>query len=383
MRSRAPVAVVAFGLGVVVTLLVAGERGGRAGSEARAPAPPPDSLAREARLREIEAKNEELRAELGSLKRDQAAADGAEAPATDAPPGTSPQRGPRFVFPAAEAGLVAVDWQVTGEAVAKLMPLLSEAADVAHGKREMRAALFGDIMHWFGPVITEAIKLEQAGVPWSSPSFLANLVHATLREAGQPLDARQEEALGAIGLRHVDEDTRRRAGYGETTPRMRQMVEEARMLDRLFAEVDPILTAAQRAVLYPPGVRGIVGLDVFGSSSVWDENLGRLKHADRAGLRVAATEAHAKDLGLRPELRTHLESAVAEWERTLPDSFVLYEVDAAAKDDVKMERSDRVLLAADRQLALYEALLARAPLLDEEKQRILAREEVLVPLLVR
>ncbi len=384
MRSRALVAVVAFGLGVAVTLLVKAGREPAAGRAARAPEPPVDSYAREAQLREIEARNRELSAELESLKqeslrRDQTAAGGAGEPATDAPS----QRGPRFLFPGAEAGLGVVDWKVTAEAIAKLLPLLSEAADVSNGKREPRPALFGDIMLQFGPVVTEAIKLDQAGIPWSSPSFLANLVHATLREAGQPLDAKQEEALEAIGFRHADEDTRRRAGYGETAPRMRQMVDEARMLDRFFAEVDPILADAQRAVLYPPGVRGIVGLDVFGSSSVWDEKLGRLKHEGRAGLRTAATAAHTKELGLRPELRPAVEGIVADWEHALPDAFVLYQASAAAASDVKMETSDRVLLAADRQLALYEALLARVPLLDEEKQRILEREEVLVPLLVK
>ncbi|MFI5403865.1 MAG: hypothetical protein ACHQ1G_13085 [Planctomycetota bacterium] len=383
MRSQILVAVVAFGLGVVATLLYKGERGSRASGEARAPAPPVDSLAREARLREVEARNKELTAELESLRRDPQAARDADAPGEGEPQAVeAPQRGPRFVRPATEASLGVVDWHITGAAMANLMPLLSEAAEVSNGKRELRPALWGEVLNSLGPVMTEAIKHDQAGGQWSSPSFLANLVHATLREAGQPLDAKQEEALGAIGSRHYDDDARRRAGYGETTPRMRQMVDEARMLDRFFAEVEPILADAQRAVLYPPGVRGIVDLDVFGTSSVWDEKLKRLKYADRAGLRAAAAAAHMKELGLRPEMLSAVEGVLADWEHALPDGFVLHQASAAAAKDVKMETSDRVLAAADRQLALYEALLARVPLLDEEKQRILEREEVLVPLLV-
>jgi hypothetical protein len=379
MRGVAIVGVISFGLGVAVALLVGGRDRGR--SE-RAPAPPagtvPEVAILEARLRESEAANAALRSRLEA----HAPAEVGEAPEGAGAPGTR-DRGPRFVDAAGEAALRAVDWQQAGEAVARILPLLSEASEVAHGKRELRAALFGDITRWFGPIITEAIKLEQAGVPWSSPSVLANLVHATLVEAGEPLDAAQQEALGAIGSRHWEEDARRRASYGETTPRMRRMVEEARMIDRFFAEVDPIFDHAQRAALYPPGVRGIVGLDVFGSSSVWDEKLGRIRYADRAGLRAAAMEAHARDLGLRAEILPHLESAVGEWERALPDAFVAHEADAAAKGDVKMERSDRVLLAAERQWALYESLLARAPLLDEERARIVAQDTVLVPLLVR
>jgi hypothetical protein len=90
-----------------------------------------------------------------------------------------------------------------------------------------------------------------------------------------------------------------------------------------------------------------------------------------------------KELGLRPEMLSAVEGVVADWEHALPAAFVLYQASAAAVTDVKMETSERVLAAADRQLALYEALLARVPLLDEEKARILEREEVLVPLLAK
>ncbi len=387
MRTHLLVALVAFGLGVVAAMLLGRGGGTAGGAEARAPEPPPASLATEVRLRESEARNERLEAKIEALERAQAAAVAgggrdAQEPGTDVQgAGEEARRGPRFVFPGAELGLIAVDWHVTGNAMAKLMPLLSEAADVAHGRREMRAALWGDILQQFGPIVTEAIKLEGAGGSWSSPSFLANLVHATLAEAGEPLDAEQEEALEAIGLRHLDEDGQRRTRFGEATPLLRQRIEEARGQDRFFAEVEPILRDAQRAVLYPPGVRGVTGLDVFSGANVWDEHLARLKHTDRAGLRAAATAAHTKDLGLRAELLTHLEGVVGERERGLPDGFVFHEADAAARDDVKMEPYDRVMLAADRQLALYEALLARAPLLDAEKERILAHEQVLVPLL--
>ena len=47
------------------------------------------------------------------------------------------------------------------------------------------------------------------------------------------------------------------------------------------------------------------------------------------------------------------------------------------------QRAAFVFPAANKPLALYEALLARTALDDEEKQRILEHEDVLVPLLVK
>jgi hypothetical protein len=292
-------------------------------------------------------------------------------------------RAPRFVHAGVEDGLRAADWREAGRSLARLMPLLSEAADVAHGRRPMRAALWGEILQWLGPLVTEAIRLEEAGVPWSSPSVLANLVHATLREAGQPLDAAQEDSLLAVSLRFAEEDAARRASCGAAAPRLRQLIDETRIQDRFFADVEPLLRDAQRAVLYPPGVRGVVGLDVFSGATVWDEKLERLPHAGRDALRGAAAKRHASALVLRPELQPHVEAAVAEWEHALPDSFVLGEPDPAAADDIDMESSVRVLFAAERQLALYERILAAAPLLDEERERLLAHEKVLVPMLTR
>jgi hypothetical protein len=389
MRSRLPAALLGFALGVGVTLLWArpSAPGDAPRAPGRAPAPPDHPAAAEverlrARLQETEARNEELHARLEAL--------GAVAPAAgpesqQAPRGVAPRddRAPRFVHAGVEDGLRAADWREAGRSLARLMPLLSEAADVAHGRRPMRAALWGEILQWLGPLVTEAIRLEEAGVPWSSPSVLANLVHATLREAGQPLDAEQEESLFAVSLRFAEEDAARRGSYGASTPRLRQLIDEMRIQDRFFAEVGPLLREAQRAVLYPPGVRGVVGLDVFSGATVWDEKLERLPHAGREALRAAAAKKHAAALELRPELQPHVDAAVVEWERALPDAFVLGEADPGAAANIDMEATARVAFAAERQLALYERILVAAPLLDGERERLLAHEKVLVPMLTR
>ena len=381
MRSHALVAVLAFGLGVAVALLAKGQggdaRAGRAEPPGAAPAPPHARTAEEARLKEtlLEREREiaDLRHRVETLE-----AGGAPAEREAAVPAPPKAGGPRFLYDSVEKGLRAGNWSEAGAATARLMPLLSEAVEITHGRRPMRAEFWGDITTNLGPIVTLALKLEEEGVDWSHPSVLANLVHATLREAGHPLDEAQEDALDRIGLRFIAEDGRRRAAYGDATPALRRLLESHAMQDRFFAEADALLSDGQRGVLWPPGVKGVVGLDVFSGSTVWDEKLVRLTHGDRADLRARMHAEVMRELEPGAGAEAVLQQLVGEWEASLPDAF-LAEPDAAQKADVDMEPTERVRLAATKQLALFEALLARAPLDDEARRRILEEERVLIP----
>jgi hypothetical protein len=389
VRALVAATAVGFGLGLLVALLFIGGHGGRANiprSPGGGRAAPSAQVSEEEatvpreKLNESEARVASLQAEVEVLTR---RLESREEAARRRPP-HGEGRGPRFVYSETERGLRAADWKEAGEALNRLMPLLSEVVEVTHGRKELRAELWGDIWRWLGPVITQAVKLEREGVPWSHPSVLVNLIHATLRQAGRPLTEAQEEELYRIGLRFVEEDGRRRAGYGEETLRLRQMVEEVRIQDRLYAAAAAILNEEQRAVLYPPGVRGVVGLDIFSGGTVWDEQFERLPHGeDRAGLREQAVAKHRRQLGLRAELEPVLRVVVGEWEAALPEDWVLDEPDPFRRADPDLERSDRILFAATRQLKLYEALLSQAPLNEEERRRVLEHDRVYVPFLQR
>lgn len=388
MRGHLLTAAAAFGLGVAVTLLVSqngesrsGARGGARGGAAEG-TPRPDVSAETVRLEEQLEKSEtertRLAAEVESLKRTlQEQESGKRTTETEARnPGD-----PRFRYPQTEAALRGLDWDGTGEAIARLMPLLSEAVGVMHGKRQLRPELFGEITRWSGPLYTHGSQLDERKVAWSHPSALANLIHATLRKAGHPLGKQQEDDLYRVGLLYVEQDERRRAGYAEETLRLRRMIDAVRLQDRFYAEVEPILTTAQKAVLYPPGVRGVVQLDIFAGSLLWEQNLDRVVHKDRAELRSRVTEFHAEELALRDEVRPVLAAVVKEWEAALPDTYVFAQPDALRNQ--KMEYAERVLFTAQRQAALFEALLARAPLNKEERRRVLEQGQVLEPFLRR
>jgi len=381
-------AVLAFGAGVAGTLLFLRGDGPAPAAERKADAR--DALPAEVRgidgtLAERRAENEELKRTVVELERRLRVfeAEGRAGAPEERPAKRDERVGPRFVYPRSERVIRSVDWGAAGEAAATLMPLLTEAVNAAHGREKARAELWGEIMTALGPIYTTAITVEQGGVPWAHPSVMANLVYATLREAGQPLSDAQEDALDRLGMRFLEEDTRRREGYGEATPKLRRMLEQSILQDRFYADVRGILNDAQEAVLYPPGVRGVVGLDVFSGAGTWDEHLERLPHEDRADLRQRVHGLVMKELKLRPELGDAVKALVAEWETSLPDAFVLAEPDRARLADVDMEPSARVRFAAGRQLALFEAMLARLALDEEERARLIGADDVLVPILRR
>jgi hypothetical protein len=386
MRRHVLTAAGAFGLGVAVTLLLSGNGGEpRTGARSAAPRTAERGIAGEAlrleeRLEKSRAEKAKLEETVEILTRRLEAYESGERGAARS---TRPRKpgGPRFVYAETEKALRVLNWDETAEAVAKLMPLLSEAAAVVDGKQELRPELFGEITRWSGPLFTHALKLEERDVEWSHPSVLVNLIHATLEKAGRPLGEQQEDELYRIGLRFIEQDQRRRAAHTDETLRLRQMIDEVRLQDRFYAEVDTILTQEQKAILHPPGVTGVVQLDVFAGSIIWEQNLDRVPHKDRAELCKRVTEMHAEELELRAEVRPVLAAVVKEWEAALPDTYVFAEPDAVRNE--KMEHADRVLFTAARQAALFEALLARAPLNAEERRRVREQDQVLVPFLHR
>jgi len=371
-----------FGLGLVAGLLLA----------PRAPAPARSRAVAEptAAERRLEAAAEALQEENRRLTKALEEARSERAPPTDpartapvadgpAPTPAHPRKGPPLTFPGYEAALEAGDWIGVGSSLAKLMPLLAEAGEVAHGRKPMRAALWGEILEGLGPVITLAMEMETAGVEWTSPSVLVNLVHATLTEAGQPPDERQEDGLHALALRFLQEDERRRAGYGEATLVFRKRVELVLQCDRLYGAVDTLLTPSQRTVLWPPGVRGVVALDLFAGSGNWDEHIEQMPHSGPESLSDVAFALLARESGLRPALAPVLRPWLDDWQARLPASVVATPPAGPAAGDVKMERAEVVLAVATQQLALLEKLLAAAPLEEPERARLRALDTLYVP----
>jgi hypothetical protein len=390
VRKTVSTAVLAFAAGVLLTLALKEGGNERAGTPRAQGQHSPQSADRVARIQELETRLERsearrvvLEKEVTVLRERVAASPAGGTARGSAATGGTAGTGPRFLHRDVEEGLRAADWDAVGDAAAKLMPLLAEARAVIEGEAGMRREFWGELTQQLGPIFTYAVELESNGVSWSHPSALANLVHATLRSAGRPLTEKQEDELDRVGLRYVDEYGRRLASYGDGTLALRRRIDEVLQQDRFYSEVAGLLNEAQRDVLWPKGVRGIAGLDVFSGAVMWDEHRDRLRHSDRDDLRERAFAVHMQDLGLRAELRPNLATLVDEWCDALPDAFVDAAPAAYQLGDDDTDGAKRVLFAAERQLRLYERLLETAPLNAAERERVLEQDRVHVPLRTR
>lgn len=378
------IALVSFGVGVGVTLLFTSDDSAGKTRTGTRNVLEGTSMAHalETKLQQSEVRAEALQKRVDELTREAASAQSREAvEARKKEARDSAPKKPRFVYRESADALNSVDWREPGIAVAALMPLLSEAVDLVDGKTEMRPEFWGDLTKNIGPIVTHAIQLEGKGVAWSHPAQLVNLVHVTLRHAGHPMSEAQEKELEAIGSRFVEDNNRRLAGYTDATPQLRVLIEEVEIQDRLFVEIRALLNGPQTTVLYPPGVEGTVGLDFFAGSITWDKKIETIEHKARADLRTAYQKKFMEELKLRAELTSMVAPLIAQGEAALPDAYIFAKPTAMQLAEEDRQPAARVMTAARLQLALYEQLLAAAPLEDAERNRILKEQDVFVPLL--
>jgi RNA polymerase sigma-70 factor (ECF subfamily) len=342
----------------------------------------PAEAARE-RRRRLAAEREagQLRAEIARLERRRNAARGEVPPEglVPLPPATP------FLFEGYEETLLATDWDLAAEAVLHINPLVVEtlAAIEAEGPFPPSA---GDIQTWAGGLLRQTLELRDAGIPgtgtngvFTHPVVIVNLVRAVLRHGGLPLSEDDERALLEIGARYAEEDARRLAGYGEQEFRLRQAIDEAALKDRMFADVFALLNPEQETLLHPAPMRGRLRADMFSTAVFWAPLAVPQTYRDRDDLVEACTAEILKQCCVDESFRPFAEDAARAWAAGFPPGYLDWEPDVLAR--AGMWPVDRVRTAAERQLALLEAVHQRlSP--DSEAARSV-RQELAVPVPIR
>lgn len=300
-------------------------------------------------------------------------------------PVEEPAKGPRFAFPEYEKVLNEIDWGEVGTSTAKLAPLLVQLLDTLEKTGEVPPTLIGEIQKWNSQLVTVALQVQEAGLPghgvngsFTHPAVDVNVIHATLRAGGHALSAEQEELLGEIGRRYADEEARRAASYPEGTLELRKIAEEAAVKDRFYAEVDAVLGDGQRDFLHPESVRGMTQLDLFSSGIMTYMEMRPLDVKDREAAVKQVADKHFERLGLDPASRPVVEQLVRGWAEKVAEAGL----DAPRERNVKMPlltRSERVRRAAQLQLELWDELRRRVPMTDEQKRKLAAETNILVP----
>lgn len=282
--------------------------------------------------------------------------------------------------------LDAIDWQEAGQALSRMAPLLSEfVTSRMEGKPPPPSV--GDIQKYNGALVKMALKAQQDGVPGSGANgafthvaIVANLVHATLAQAGLPLDAAQEERLAALADRLLEEDEKRLAGQHEQTLTITKLLDETRIKDRFYAGVDALVTDEQREALHPAALRGRTSYDLFSSGLVWAQHVAPQPFREKAQLEQALVQQVMLRYGVAADQRAVVEEVVAAWVADLPASLVAEPPDGL-ETQVNAHRVTRVRAAAVAQQRGFERLLQRLAADDPAVAKIRAEARVAVPML--
>lgn len=219
---------------------------------------------------------------------------------------TKAKKAARFQFENTGAALDTLDYDEAAESFVKLPGLIKELVD-GFRRGEQVPEVAGEIQRWNGPLVQAALKIHNEGKlggtgingAFTHPAAQVNFIHATLKEAGSPLSEDQETDLQKIGDRYVEEEAARQANVRDDAFQLETLIQECALKDRFYADVDRMLSQAQRDILHPEGVRGRVQLDLFSSGIVWAQVAGALpfSNADRTEIAKLVEARIATQLG--------------------------------------------------------------------------------------
>ncbi len=388
-----PSTVLFIAIAVSATSFAAGwmirTEGGRSAT-GRSSTASPSMVSRE----EYDRVNSDLKRESARAKALETELEVARAERPPAPPeGSESEKGapadrkaPRFVYGPLEEALRAMDWEVVGESLHAMPPLLDQLADALLNDKEMPASV-GEIQRWNGPLITQALTAQRAGVPGTSvngtfthPALVANMVYASLQHSNAPLSEEQIRTLDSLGKRFADEDARRLAAYQPGALELRKVIDECDLKDRFFAEVDGMLTPEQRGVLRPAGARGLLGMDLFSSGLVWATVTRPLPFSDRAQLEMQIVSAVRTTYAIPEASVPVVEELAARAVQQLGAEYLAVPMQANARAR-GLIHIDRVRPAAKALLAMREGILQRVPLDDAHRAIVAGDTQVVVPFL--
>jgi len=330
------------------------------------------------RAQRIEAE-EKLRASLVKAEEQGVRGQGRDAEAEET------AKGPAFPFPEYQEVLGGIDWDEVGTSTAKLNPLLVQLLEQMEKTGTLTPDLLGEIQKWNAQLVAVALKVQAAGLPghgvngsFTNPAVDVNVIHAMLKASGDALTAGQEAQLGEIGRRYADEETRRDASYPEGALELRKVADEAAVKDRFYAEVDGVLSAGQRELLHPEAVRGLTQLDLFSSGIMTYLEVRPVSVKDREQAVKQVTDRHMQELGLDAATRPVVESLVRRWAERVAEAGL----DGPRERNVGMPlltSAERVRKVAKLQLELWDELQRQVALTAEQRQKLAAQTNIIVP----
>ncbi len=291
---------------------------------------------------------------------------------------------PAFVVAGLEDALARIDWKVMGETSSALAAALGELADLLAKGEKPSLELMGRIQQLNGKLVLEAGHMVEGGIPgegpngsFTHPAVVANQIAAVLRHAKIPLTEEQARQLGDLASRLSGEDALRRAGYGESTPKLQQILDEMALKERFYRDAHGLLDPDQLSNIRVPGAEGRSSLDIFGTGVAWSQFAKPVSGATREEAASAYSGMVSKGLSLSAEQSARLEPIVSKWLGRFSDS--VWNAAPSALDGARAYEVARVREGARIQLEIVRELLASGVLTPQQRADLLAERMVLVP----
>lgn len=292
--------------------------------------------------------------------------------------------------------IAGMSWEEAGEAAAKMVPLLEDLAGAFSGGKGVDQSIGIKIFQHNQKLQTVAVNAIAAKVPgggengaFTHPTVAINLIHSALKQAGVPVDEKQAERLREFGDRYLEDDARRFAGYNEETFELQKLIDECALKDKMFADIDGILTPEQRDVLHPESIRGRLGIDIYSSGTIWYGVSKAVDFTTRENLAEGVVELYKERGNLTDDEVALVRGAAKEWAEGFTDAFLRASDDPLAWKSHReagagmlagWQKIEQARVAAQHQLALNKMLYELVGS-DEEKTRQVRRDiRVYIPL---
>ena len=279
-----------------------------------------------------------------------------------------------------------VDWGLLGENLVELTRVLCRLVEKhADGTPTTHEDLQVEKRRRNYALLREAVKVwdelpsDANAVPHTHPVFIANAIAAALDYLELPLSDAQRDRFAAEVESFERADAARRAGYTEGTRELTRLREESELRERSLEAFRAILTAEQRAAVFPEATRGWIGLDLYSQGLMWAgmQRVQTVTFTDREHLVEKLTAILKGPMLVSESEEEEFGRIVTRWVEELPDE-TLRPVQAKLVYANLME-IDELHAAARRTETLFSRVEAGLPPNRERSVVLRYSTGVLVP----
>ena len=294
-------------------------------------------------------------------------------------------KAPRYSYEKFDKGLAQIDWKKSAEAIRELAPLIPKILESVAAGGTMAPELQKRAQELNAPLIQVAMVLKGAEVPgtgyngpFTHPAVAANMVYASLIEAGKPLDEQQVQQLKEIGDRFVQEEAVLRERGKQEKFALAMLLGESEIKDRFYKAVDQILTPEQVDLLHPGSLRDRVQGDLFSAGLIWLGHFQGSFGANREAIAINVTKTAMAHFQIPEADRPAVVRLVSDWLQSFDEAALAPMDDMEKAAFVKMSR---IRTGGAPMLALYKELAREMVANEDVVKRIQDSQYVLLPAL--